>query len=131
MSRRATDADRDALADRIRAALADAGTLEVKSMFGSRVFMLDGAMVCCAQRGGNLLVRVDGSRSDELLARPGAAQAEMDSGRSMGPSWITVDAAALQDDPELRSWIDVALERHRSAGPAPAPVKGRRRSRSA
>ncbi len=102
-----------------------------KSMFGGRAFMLDGAMVCCAQRGGDLLVRVDGSRSGELLARPGATQAEMGAGRTMGPSWISVDASALEDDADVGFWVGVALERHRAARSAPASPTRRRRARPA
>lgn len=42
-------------------------------------------MAVSALKGGGLLVRVDAGRNDELLSRPGAAQAEMGTARTMGP----------------------------------------------
>ncbi|MBD8078411.1 hypothetical protein [Cellulosimicrobium arenosum] len=45
----------------------------------------------------------------ELLARPGAAAAEMGTGRDMGPGWLPVRRDAIADDAQLASWIAVAL----------------------
>ena len=60
------------------------------------------------------LVRVDADRHEELLARPGAAQAEMGAGRDMGPGWIEVAAEALVDDASLVEWIGIAIEHNRA-----------------
>lgn len=103
------------LSDRVRTALADRAPREVK-MFGGLAFMVDDAMVVCVQGNGELLVRADPSRSDELLARGGARPAEMGAGRRMGPSWISVDASALRTDEGLAFWLGVALEYNASQG---------------
>lgn len=83
------------------------------SMFGGRAFMVDEKMVVSASRDGSLLVRVAAAEHETLLQRPGASQAEMGTGRTMGPGWISVVDTALADDETLSSWIDVALECHR------------------
>lgn len=104
------------LADRIRSLLSDEPTCEQKPMFGTLAFMLRGRLLVAAGREGDLLVRVDAERSAELLLLPGARQAEMGPKRtSMGPSWLTVEGEALDDDDQLLFWIDLARE-HNAAG---------------
>lgn len=100
------------LADRIRAMLSGENA-EQKRMFGSLAFMVEERLLVAAWGEGDLLVRVDPERSPELQLLPGARIAEMGpSRRSMGPSWLTVDADALLDDDQLLFWIDVAREFH-------------------
>lgn len=115
MTSDAARAARDELVERLRTLLADEPSVREVSMFGGRSFMVDDKMVVSALPGGGLLVRVDASRHDELVARPGAAQAEMGAGRDMGPGWVAVDAAAVGGDDGLSSWLGVALEHHRAA----------------
>lgn len=103
------------LADRIRALLAGEN-VEQRRMFGSYAFMVDDRMLVAAWGAGDLLVRVDPARSDELQRLPGVTIAEMGKGRSMGPSWLTVAASELDDD-ALLSWIDVAREFHAAQRP--------------
>lgn len=102
------------LITRLRALLADEPVLREVAMFGGRSFMVAEKMVVSALKNGGLLVRVDGTRHAELLGRPGATQAEMGAGRTMGPGWIEVGAATLADDAALESWLALALE-HRAA----------------
>lgn len=107
--------DRAILADRIRTALnTQPSTREVR-MFGGLSFMIDNRMVVAANKDGNLLVRIDPKRSEELLLRPGAKIAEMGAGRSMGSGWLDVAGDTLNDD-RLSFWIDVALEYNAKAG---------------
>lgn len=108
-------AERDALADRIRAALHDRTVREV-SMFGGLSFMVDDSMVVAAGRGGDLLVRIHPARHDELLDVPGARAATMGAERPMGPGWIRVSPDGLTTDEQLAFWIRVGLE-HRTAAP--------------
>lgn len=96
------------LADRVRAALAGR-TVREERMFGGLAFLVDEKMVVSVGGDGDLLVRVDPARSAQLLARPGAHRAEMGAGRSMGPSWITVDADAVAVDEDLDHWMNAAL----------------------
>ena len=79
------------------------------SMFGGRSFMVNDRLLVSALRTGDLLVRVDPTRYDELIAR-GAAQAEMGAGRSMGPGWLAVSADAVTDDEELAFWLQAASQ---------------------
>ncbi|MEO9246880.1 TfoX/Sxy family protein [Citricoccus nitrophenolicus] len=70
--------------------------------------MVGGKLALTSGRDG-LLVRVDPERSAELLKKPGARQAVMGE-RDMGPSWLTVDAAAVDTGEALADWIDLALD---------------------
>jgi TfoX/Sxy family transcriptional regulator of competence genes len=110
----AESSERDRLVERLRALLVGEPSVREVSMFGGRSFMVDDKMVVSAFRGGELLVRVDAERHDELVARTGAVQAEMGAGRSMGPGWVTVAPSAVADDDGLSSWLDLALEHRRA-----------------
>ena len=102
------------LIDRIRALLADERSVREVSMFGGRCFMVNDKIVVSAGKDGGLLVRVRTDEHDSLLSRPGAAQAEMGAGRSMGPGWITVAATAIADEEQLSYWLDVGHEHNRA-----------------
>lgn len=97
------------LIERIRDLLTGRPTREV-AMFGVRAFMVNEKLVVGARKDGGILVRVAADRHDELLLRPGAEQAQMGPGRSMGPGWIEVAAASVEHDDDLESWLEVALE---------------------
>jgi TfoX/Sxy family transcriptional regulator of competence genes len=103
-------AARQVLADRIRAALpADRPVREV-SMFGGLSFMVDNSMVAAAGRDGDLLVRIDPARSEELLTVAGARPAVMGADRPMGPGWISVSRDGLTTDEQLAFWLQVGLD---------------------
>lgn len=104
-----------ALADRVRDALAGHPSLREVRMFGGLAFMVDEKMVVCTRGDGDLLVRADPDRADELLALEGARPAEMGAGRSMGRSWISVGPLATGTHDGLAFWVDVALECNRRA----------------
>ncbi len=70
-------AERDALADRVRAALPHDRPVREVSMFGGLSFMVDESMVVAARSNGDLLVRIEPARNDELLKVPGANPAIM------------------------------------------------------
>ncbi len=99
------------LVDRLRPLFAAMPTREVP-MFGGLSFMADDRMVVAAGKDGSLLVRVDPARHDELTARPGAAVAEMGTGRSMGPGWLRVQPEAIADETGLRFWFEAAMDFH-------------------
>jgi TfoX/Sxy family transcriptional regulator of competence genes len=103
----------DDVADRIRALLAV--PWQEKAMFGGLSFMVDDKMLLNVRRGGDLLVRVDPERSEQLVAEHGVAVAEMGAGRSMGPSWLTVPAEGFATDEQLQVWLDEALAFNRQA----------------
>lgn len=107
----AVNLPREQLAASIRTMLADLDVREVP-MFGAVAFMVDGAMLVAADRAGDLLVRAEPGRHEELLREPGARQAEMGTGRSMGPGWVSVDAANLTEPGRLTWWMGVAEDFH-------------------
>lgn len=102
-------AAQDHLADRIRSVLADEPSTRTVSMFGGLSFMVHDKMVVAAQRDGDLLVRIAPGQHPELVARPGVSPAEMGTGRSMGPGWISVGRGAIAGDDQLVWWIDRAV----------------------
>lgn len=105
---------RDELVERLREQLAQAPVTREIAMFGGRAFMVDEKMAVCALKGGDLLVRVDADEHEALLARPGAESAEMGVGRTMGPGWIAVTAASIDDDQALAFWCGKALDYNRT-----------------
>lgn len=77
-------------------------------MFGGLAFMVADKLVVSVGREA-LLVRVDHERHAELVTRPGAHEAEMGAGRSMGTGWLEVAESALADDADLRFWLAEGL----------------------
>lgn len=98
-----------ALIERVRELIADKPVVREVSMFGGRSVMVNDKMIVSALKDGSLLVRVDADQHDELLKQPGAKQAEMGEGRSMGPGWIEVAADAIGSEEQLSWWIRVAM----------------------
>lgn len=101
----------DALAERLRTLLAGRDVREV-NMFGGLSFMVDNRMLVAARRDGDLLVRIDPSRHDELLQHPGARDSIMGADRPMGPGWITVSGLHLETAEELAFWTQIGLDHH-------------------
>ncbi|QKE85206.1 TfoX/Sxy family protein [Arthrobacter sp. NEB 688] len=97
------------LLERVRAALPPA---EEKRMFGGVAFMVDGALACSVGPRG-LLVRTGPERFAELVARAGVESMVMKGRTSRG--WVDVHASVLEDDAELRAWLDVGVAAARAA----------------
>lgn len=91
------------LADRIRALIDDRDPVE-KRMFGGLAFMVSGKMAIVASGQGGAMVRVNPEESDALCERAGVAPMIM-KGKPM-KGWLRVDVDQLEDDSELRAWID-------------------------
>lgn len=83
-------------------------------MFGGLSFMVADSMVVSVGSDGDLLVRAEPERTEELLAIAGARLAEMGAGRAMGDGWITVDRNAIAGRESLDFWLDVALEHNQA-----------------
>ena len=102
--------------ERVHAALSGGQVRDVR-MFGAVAVMLDGAMAVAVHQDGSLLVRVDPELDAELVTRPGAERATVGTDRSMGPGWIHVQAAVVDRDDALASWLEHATtylhQRHR------------------
>lgn len=77
-------------------------------MFGGVSFMVDDRLILAARSGGELLVRVDAGRVEDLVSGTRAEWAEM-RGRRMGRGWLVITADAVRSPEELHRWVDVAL----------------------
>ena len=106
-------AEQTSLIERIRALITDETVVREVSMFGGRAMMVNEKMIVSARKGGGLLVRIDAEQHDALLERPGAMQAQMGSGRDMGPGWIDVAADDIRNDQQLASWVELAMDYNR------------------
>jgi hypothetical protein len=106
--------DRD-LADRIRATLADQAAVREVDMFGGLTFMVNEKLTVTANTRGDLMVRADPARVDDLIAENDAAEwAEMN-GRQMSKGWLVIGAENVEDDEDLNFWVSVALDYNRKA----------------
>jgi hypothetical protein len=107
-------AAQDALIRRLRELLDEEPVTREVAMFGGRSFMVNGKLAVSALKDGGLLVRIAPENHAEFLSAPGASQAEMGTGRDMGPGWIAVTAESIDDDEHLMFWVDVALRFNRT-----------------
>jgi TfoX N-terminal domain len=94
------------IADRIRAALADADGVTEKPMFGTLVFMVDGQIAVAAGQDG-LMVRLGEDAVPEALTQPHVRRPTM--GKRTMKGWVLVAPEA-----ELDGWIERGVARARS-----------------
>jgi hypothetical protein len=105
----------EALADRIRAVVADEAGVEEKRMFGGLAFLVGGNMAVAASGQGGILLRVDPAESAELVAGS-AAQVAVMRGREM-PGWLRIDAVDVAADDALAAWVARGVSYARSLPP--------------
>mgnify|MGYP001817440249 CR=1 FL=1 len=94
------------VAYRIRAALADQGSVTERKMFGGLAFMVNGHM-CCGLAKGELMVRVGPEQYADSLAQPHAREMDF-TGRPM-KGFVYVDEAGYETDQDLQAWVDRGL----------------------
>jgi TfoX/Sxy family transcriptional regulator of competence genes len=122
----------EALADRIRQALAHAKGVDERRMFGGIAFMVDGNLALSASPNG-LLVRVGSDAMPTHLKRKGARPMTM--GKRTMKGYSFVDEAGMRSESDFADWIGTALTEvgslppkvitARRRGPA-GKIKGRR-----
>ena len=95
------------LADRIREVTSDVDGLTEKRMFGGLAFLVNGNLAVAASGQGGLLLRVDPARSEELVDGADVRRMEM-RGKEMD-GWLRVRDEAVEDDAELRRWVDLGV----------------------
>jgi TfoX/Sxy family transcriptional regulator of competence genes len=105
------------LANRLRELLAAEDDLSERKMFGGVGFMVAGNMAIAASGQGGILVRVDPSQSDSLVASTDAFAAVM-RGRPM-PGWLRVATEHLRSECQLSRWVKLGVGYARSL-----PAKG-------
>ena len=96
----------EALADRIRAVLADREDVTERKMFGGIAFMAHGNM-CCGVSGEDLMVRLGEDAADGALDEPGARPMDF-TGRPMD-GYAFVGPAGTATDAALRDWVQRTL----------------------
>ena len=96
-------ADDEDLAQRIRELLVGESEITEQKMFGGLAFLIRGNMAIAASGQGGLLVRVDPTKSDKVVATTAARPMEM-RGREM-PGWLRVDADVVRTKRQLANWV--------------------------
>ena len=100
------------LADRIRELLGVQSGLTEKRMFGGLAFLIGGNMAVAASSQGGVLVRVDPSQSERLVATTNARLMEM-RGRQM-QGWLRVDPDDVRTKRQLAKWVEIGATYARS-----------------
>lgn len=101
------------LADRIRMALAHQSSVREVNMFGGLSFMVNEKMTVNANTSGDLMLRCDPKRVDDLVRETAAEWAEM-RGKPMSKGWLVVSSKNVASDEDLDYWISVALDYNKS-----------------
>jgi TfoX/Sxy family transcriptional regulator of competence genes len=91
------------LANRMRTCLAGERGLSERRMFGGLAFLVNGNMAVAASGQGGLMVRVDPSETDRLVARKHVRPFEM-RGRAMD-GWLRVDDDGVRTKRQLEPWV--------------------------
>jgi TfoX/Sxy family transcriptional regulator of competence genes len=100
------------LANRIREIMQDEPGLTEKRMFGGLAFLINGNMAASASGQGGMLLRVDPTDTETLVARPEASRFEM-RGREMD-GWLRIDTTGLATKRQLKSWVSRGVSYARS-----------------
>ena len=107
----------EALAQKVRQALAGVTGVEEKRMFGGIAFMVAGAM-CIGVDKDDLIIRCEKDETDELLREAGVRVFDLSGGRPM-KGWLLVGPEGTGTARDLKRWTDFAIERSkRGAKPA-------------
>ncbi len=93
----------EALADRVRSALAGRANLTERKMFGGIAFMLNGNMAAGVAKD-DLIVRLDPEEHESALDEPGARMFDM-TGRPM-TGWLLVGREGTASDDSLTAWVE-------------------------
>ncbi len=100
-------ASSEALAERIRQALARRKNVEEKKMFGGVGFLLNGNMLVGAWKD-SLIVRLGPDEGVEALKEPHVKEFDI-TGRPM-KGWVLVEPEGIEDDDQLGGWIQRAVK---------------------
>jgi TfoX/Sxy family transcriptional regulator of competence genes len=92
------------LARRIRDLVTGRPGLAERKMFGGLAFLVGGHLAVSASGQGGLMVRVDPTASDELLATTPARPFTMRGQPMQG--WLRVDTQHVDDDDQLADWVE-------------------------
>jgi TfoX/Sxy family transcriptional regulator of competence genes len=97
----------EALADRVREALAARAELSERKMFGGIAFMIGGNMAVGIV-GDDLMVRLDPADAERALAEPHVRPMDF-TGKPM-KGMVFVDPAGTAADEDLASWVEAGAD---------------------
>jgi TfoX/Sxy family transcriptional regulator of competence genes len=103
------------LADRVRGLLTFDPDVVEKKMFGGLSFLIGGHLAVGVSGSGGLLMRAEPDETEELLTQPHVEPFVM-RGRAMN-GWVRVGAEAVEDDSELKRWVESGVGYARSLPP--------------
>ncbi len=103
------------LSDRLRAGLSTEPDVTEKRMFGGLAFMVAGHLAVAAGHHGGLLLRVDPTRQEAVLADPRVSSTVM--GRRSMRGWLHVDVDDSVSEADLLAWLRQAVVFVRSLPP--------------
>ena len=97
----------EALAARIRHALARRRNIEEKKMFGCVCFLLNGNALAGVWKD-RLIARLSPDEGKKALREPHVRAFDI-TGRPMR-NWVAVEPGGVEDDDQLKGWINLALK---------------------
>ena len=97
----------EALAGRVRQALARKKGIEEKRMFGCVCFLLSGNALAGVWRD-RLIARLGPDEGEAALVEPHVRVFDI-TGRPMR-NWVAVEPEGVEDDDQLKGWIERALK---------------------
>ena len=97
----------EAVAERIRQALARRKSVEEKKIFGGVGFLLNGNLLVGVWKD-SLCVRLGPEQAAEALQQPGIKEFDI-TGRPM-KGWVLVEPKGVEDDDQLKGWIQRAVK---------------------
>ena len=97
----------EALAARIRDALAGREAITEKKMFGGLGFLYHGNMCVGVSSQGGMIMRL-GEAGDEFLDQPHVGPFSAGGGRTMS-GWLLVEDAGIESPEDLETWVDRAI----------------------
>src|SRR5882762_6468145 len=97
----------EALAARIRKALARKKNIDEKKMFGGIGFLLNGNMLVGVWKD-SLIVRLGDEQGEEALLEPHVRPFDI-TGKPM-KNWVLVTPEGIEDDDQLKGWIQRAVK---------------------
>lgn len=103
----------EALAEKVRRALAGTKGLTEKKMFGGIAFLVDGAM-CIGVDKDDLIVRCTKEETDALLEKKGVREFDLSGGKPM-KGWLLVGPEATGTAAGFHAWIHFARDRAKAS----------------
>lgn len=100
------------LADRVRELVDGESGVSERAMFGGLAFLVGGNMAIAVSGQGGVLVRVDPTDADRLVATTRAEVAVMGGRRMRG--WLRVAPEHLRTKRQLATWVQRGLNQARS-----------------